>query len=130
VLCEPRQKRPDSKVIQWLEENEPNLYTSVLVMGEIRYGVQLLPQNSRRRTDLLNWYEKLAGIMAGRILSVNFRVCEEWARVQAEAQTAHVSLPVVDSLLAATARRYQLIIATENESDFKFSGVRVLNPFA
>jgi predicted nucleic acid-binding protein len=117
------------KVIRWLEENESNLYTSVLVTGKIRYGIELLPRNSRRRAELMRWYDRLVGIMAGRVISVNFRICEEWARLQAEAQAANFTLPVVDSLLAATARRYRLIIATDNESDFKFSGVKVLNPF-
>jgi predicted nucleic acid-binding protein len=47
VLCEPRQKRPEAKVVTWLEANESNLYTSVLVTGEIRYGIGLLPATAR-----------------------------------------------------------------------------------
>jgi predicted nucleic acid-binding protein len=129
VLCEPRQKRPEAKVVQWLEANESSLYTSVLVTGEIRYGIELLARNSSRRADLLRWYERLLGIMAGRVLSINARVTEEWARLQAEVQAKNVVLPVVDSLLAATARRYQLTIATDNESDFRSAGVRIFNPF-
>ena len=46
VLSEPKQKRPESKVVNWLKANEASLYTSVLVIGEIRYGIELLPANS------------------------------------------------------------------------------------
>ena len=59
----------------------------------------------------------------------NARVAQEWARLQAEAHARNVVLPVVDSLLAATARRYHLTIATANVEDFKATGVKILNPF-
>lgn len=129
VLCEPRQKRPQAKVVNWLKANESCLYTSVLVAGEIRYGIELLPPNSRRRSELVIWYERLLTIMAGRVLSINARVAEEWAKLQAEIHAQNLVLPIVDSLLAATARRYQLTMVTDNVDDFRASGVRVLNPF-
>jgi predicted nucleic acid-binding protein len=129
VLCEPRQKRPESKVVNWLKVNESSLYTSVLVTGEIRYGIELLPANSVRRAELFRWYEELLEIMAGRVLSINARVAEEWGRLQAEARTRNVVLPAVDSLLAATARRYQLALATDNVKDFRAVGLKIVNPF-
>ena len=129
VLCEPRQKRPDSKVVNWLKANQASLYTSVLVTGEIRCGIELLPANSVRRAELLRWYEELLKIMTGRVLSINARVAEEWGRLQAEARARNVVLPVVDSLLAATARRYQLVLATDNTRHFRDVGLRMVNPF-
>ncbi|HWH72369.1 MAG TPA: type II toxin-antitoxin system VapC family toxin [Candidatus Sulfotelmatobacter sp.] len=129
VLCEPRQKKPEPKVLQWLTEHEADLYTSVLVMGEIRYGIELLPANSAKRKDLFDWYEKLLTIMSGRILSVNERVASEWGLLQAAVQAKKRTLPVVDSLIAATARRYQMTIATNNVSDFLLTGAKVINPF-
>jgi toxin FitB len=129
VLSEPRQKRPEVKVIEWLRANESGLYTSVLVIGEIRYGIDLLPAHSTRRADLLRWHEKLITVLGGRILSINTRVAEEWAQLQSEMHRKNKVLPVVDSLLAATARRYRLTIATDNVTHFKEAGIRVLNPF-
>ena len=129
VLCEPKQKRPESKVVNWLKANEASLYTSVLVTGELRYGIELLPANSARRAALLKWHEEMLEIMAGRVLSINARVAEEWGRLQAEARAKNVVLPVVDSLLAATARRYQLVLATDNTSDFRGAGLKIVNPF-
>ena len=129
VLSEPRRKRPESKVVNWLKANESSLYTSVLVTGEIRYGIELLPANSARRAELLKWYETLLGIMAGRVLSINARVADEWGKLQAEVRAKTIVLPVVDSLLAATARRYQLVLATDNVKDFRGVGLKVVNPF-
>ncbi|HEY5909330.1 MAG TPA: type II toxin-antitoxin system VapC family toxin [Verrucomicrobiae bacterium] len=129
VLSEPQQKRPQAKVVNWLRANESSLYTSVLVTGEIRYGVEMLPANSARRASLLEWYGRLLTVMAGRILSINARVAEEWARLQAETHARNLILPAVDSLLAATARRYRLVIATGNVGDFESAGVKVFNPF-
>ncbi len=128
ILCEPRQKRPNPKVMRWLKANETSLYTSVLVVGEIRYGIDLLPPGSAKRRELLAWLERLIDIMAGRVLSVNARVAEEWAKLQAEARAQKLVLPVVDSLLAATARRYRLTVATNSVADFKAMGVKVVNP--
>ncbi len=129
VLSEPKQKRPESKVVNWLKANEASLYTSVLVTGEIRYGIELLPANSAKRAELLKWHDELLDIMAGRVLSINARVADEWGRLQAEARAKNLVLPVVDSLLAATARRYQLVLATDNTSDFRGVGLKIVNPF-
>jgi len=129
VLSEPRQKRPDSRVVAWLQANESALYTSVLVTGEIRYGIELLPANSAKRADLWRWYQRLLDIMTGRVLSINARVAEEWAKLQAEVHARNLILPAVDSLLAATARRYQLTVATDNVEDFTSAGIKVFNPF-
>jgi predicted nucleic acid-binding protein len=129
ILCEPRQKRPSIKVVNWLKANEAALYTSVLVMGEIRYGIELLPPDSAKRADLLRWHEKLNTILAGRILAINARVAEEWARLQAEVHSRNFVIPVVDSLLAATARRYQLTLVTGNVKDFAETGIKLFNPF-
>ena len=129
VLSEPRQKHPEPKVIHWLKANESSLYTSVLVTGEIRYGIELLPANSAKRAALLSWHQRLLAIMEGRVLSINARVAEEWAKLHAEIHARNLVLPVVDSLLAATARRYQLMVATDNVRDFRAVGVKVFNPF-
>ena len=88
-----------------------------------------LPPNSAKRADLLRWYARLLSIMGGRVLSVNARVADEWAKLQAEVRAKNLVLAVVDGLLAATARRYKLTIATDNVKDFKAVAVKVFNPF-
>lgn len=128
VLSEPEQKTPSLKVIQWLKEHEAQLYTSTIVIAELAFGIEDLPF-SRKRTRLEAWLHETIRLMHGRILSVNTRIALEWARLAVEVKARNRLLPFRDSLIAATARRYRLTIATDNTRDFAHSGVRLINPF-
>jgi toxin FitB len=39
-------------------------------------------------------------------------------------------MPIKDSLIAATALVYDLIVVTRNRADFENAGVRIVDPFA
>ena len=67
--------------------------------------------------------------MRGRILSVNIRVALEWGRMAAEAKGRSRAIPFRDSLIAATARRYLLTVATQNVRDFDGTGIKTVDPF-
>ena len=67
--------------------------------------------------------------LKGRILAFNTRIALEWGRLVAEMEARGHRMPVVDSQLAATARRHGLTVVTNNLADFRHSGVKVLNPF-
>ena len=128
VLSEPQQKTPSLKVIAWLRSHEPQIYTSTIVVAELAYGIEDLPVGSKR-ARLEDWLKETLRLMRGRILSVNIRVALEWGRLAAEAKGRHRPLPFRDSLIAATARRYQLTVATQNSRDFAPASVAVVNPF-
>ncbi len=101
------------------------LFLSVLVIGEIRQGMERL-----RRRDVVQatrLEQKLLAVetlMAGRILPVNQAIAERWGRLNVPDP-----LPVIDGLLAATALVHGLILVTRNVRDVERSGVRWLNPF-
>jgi len=128
VLSEPQQKSPSFKVIHWLQSNEARLYTSTVVIAELAYGIECLPRGAKR-ARLDDWLRETIRLMHGRILSLNIRVALEWGRLAAEARTRRRVLPFRDSMIAATARRHRLVIATDNTRDFLHSGVKVINPF-
>jgi hypothetical protein len=128
VLSEPQQKIPSLKVIDWLRRHEAQLYTSTIVIAEIAYGIDDLPPGAKR-VRLAAWLKEIIELMQGRILSVNTRVALEWGRLAAEAKRRNRPLPFRDSLIAATARRYQLRIATQNVRDFLRAGIDTVNPF-
>lgn len=67
--------------------------------------------------------------MHGRIHGFNVGVAQAWADQQRELEIAGRPMPVEDSYIAATARRYRLTIATGNERDFRRPGIEVFNPF-
>ena len=121
--------RPDPNVLTWTRANEKSLYISVLTLGEIRKGVMLLPV-SRKRVELEQWLElKLPVQFAERFLSVNAEIAEIWGATAAEAQLKGLALPIIDGLIAATAKHHDLTIITRNERDFRMWGIPVINPW-
>jgi len=119
-------QRTDENVQAWFDnvaENE--LFLSVLVIGEIRLGIERLrrrdlPQALRLEQRLLVLQAK----MAGRILPITETIANRWGKIN-----SGDPLPIIDSLLAATALEHDLILVTRNVRDVERSGVRLLNPF-
>jgi hypothetical protein len=118
--------RCDPAVAQWFEAvAEADLYLSVLVLGEIRKGIeQVRPKAPDRAEGLEAWLSALISGFSSRILPVDKAVAEAWGRMSA-ART----VPVIDGLMAATALVHDLTLVTRNEVDVVELGARVLNPF-
>jgi predicted nucleic acid-binding protein len=128
VLSELRRREPDARVLQWFAERPAStLYLSVLTLGELRKGIDALPQTPRKLA-LLDWLEaELPVFFAGRILAVDARVADRWGRLLAQAGRP---LPAIDSLLAATALTHGLTLITRNLKDFQHQDLSVLDPWS
>ena len=127
ALSELVKPKPSNDVCDWFEATRPEaLFVSVLTLGEIRKGVEKL-KGGRRRAQITTWLEtELLAWFEDRVLPVDARVADEWGRLAARLSKP---LPVIDSLIAATAIRHRLAIVTRNESDFVTTGVDILNPW-
>lgn len=127
IISELRRKEANPGVISWFAERPAStLYLSVLTLGEIRKGIEALP-NSKRKLALRDWLEvDLPAFFTGRILPVDEAVVDRWGRLLARIKR---TAPAIDSLIAATALQYGLILVTRNESDFKFPELDVINPW-
>ena len=127
VLSELRRKLPNPRVVHWFSQRPATtLYLSVLTLGEIRKGVEALPDPPRRLV-LLDWLEtELPAFFSGRILPIDAAVADRWGRLVAQAGRP---LPAIDSLLAATASQHGLILVTRNLRDVQGLGVQVLSPW-
>ncbi|HXW53394.1 MAG TPA: type II toxin-antitoxin system VapC family toxin [Myxococcota bacterium] len=127
VLSETWKPSPDKNVIDWLKAiPAEKLYISVLTIGEIRRGVELLPA-SRKRKRLLSWLEEeLPNQFSGNMVSIDLAVAERWGFLTA---TSKKTLPAIDGLLAATALTHNMKLVTRNEKDFNITGLEVINPF-
>ena len=125
-----RRGEPDRRVQQWLEAADPDsLYVSVLTVGEIRFGVELLPP-SKRRTQLEQWLDReLPEWFEGRILPVDQSIADRWGLLRAQAQMKGRPLSVIDALLAATALQHNLTLVSRNVSDFSVVGLAIVNPW-
>ena len=129
VFSELAKAKPDALAVKWLREHEPDLYISTITIGEIRRGIEALP-SGKRKTSLQAWLTDLCNRMDGRILSYNAGVAHVWGQMVAACDKRGISLPSLDSLLAATALRHSLTMVTRNVADFKHAGVKVVNPFS
>lgn len=127
ILSEVRKgARCHRKVAAWLRKTrDDELFLSVLVVGEIRQGIERLrPRNLRRARSLEDWLNDLMTSFSDRILPIDERVAQIWGR-----RNGRHALPVIDSLLAATAEARGMTLVTRNVKDIRSSGVRFLNPF-
>lgn len=128
VISELRKgDRADPAVVSWfagLADDE--VFLSALTLGEIRRGIE----NIRRRDSdaaaaLERWLGQVAEQHGDRVLPVDRPIAEEWGRMNVPDP-----LPVVDGLLAATAKVGGLTLATRNTVDIERTGVRCVDPFA
>lgn len=126
VLSEATKPRPASSVLKWLRDNERQLAVNPIVLGELEYGILLLPAG-QRRNRLLKWFQ--AGLKHLRVLDFDAGAAREWAALLAELKRNGRAMPIKDSLIAATARQHRLTVVTRNTEDFTHTGVPVLNPF-
>jgi len=128
VFSESAKPSPDPKVIAWLREHESGLYLSAITVGELRRGIELLPEG-KRKTQLRDWLARVSAAMKGRILSYNVGTANVWGQLKAKWDRAGLNVPALDGQIAATAHRRGLVVVTRNTMDFEGTGVRVLNPF-
>ena len=127
ILSELRKgRRGEPRVRQWAAGVEPELHTSVVVLGELKRGAERVrPRGSqvRGRAGALARHGTIL-VMGARILPIDQVDRLEWGRV-----TALRTVPPIDGLLAATARVHGLTLVTRNVRDFADLGVSYLNPF-
>ena len=118
--------RCDPNVASWYEKiDDASLYLSVLVIGEIRKGIERLrPKDNSRAKALENWLISVERAFGERILPIDRAVANEWGRLSASRP-----VPVIDCLLAATAKIHRMTLVTRNIADIVDLGVHVLNPF-
>jgi len=130
VISELNRLRPEPKVISWLQAtSEELLYLSVLTIGEIRKGIDSLPQ-SNKRTLLESWLgNDLLLRFSGRILEVSLEIAERWGSISAQAKMAGAPDAVIGGLMAATAMHHNLTLVTRNTRDVRFAGLNTLNPW-
>jgi len=126
VLCEATKPSPNPRVLTWLNRHEADLVVNPVILGEIRFGILLLPTGQKRRR-LERWFQEgLAGLPClPWDLPTGFR----WAELLAQLRQTGRSMPVKDSLIAATALVHDLHVASRNRQDFAKTGVDLVNPF-
>ena len=127
IISEVRKgPRCDANVAAWFAAvDEGDLYLSVLVLGEIRKGIELArPRDPAKAKALEVWLAAVDAAFGERILPVDRAVADLWGRM-----SGRRPISAVDGLLAATASVHDLTLVTRNEADVVRLGAKVLNPF-
>jgi predicted nucleic acid-binding protein len=129
ILSEAKQKHPDPRVLSWLAKQSPtDCYLSVISLGEIQEGISALGSTKKARA-LAEWLASLKQAFQGRILPIDEQLIATWGDLRGQARAKGRPLPVIDSLLAATAITHNLTLVTRNTADFEASGIKLFNPW-
>ncbi len=126
ILSEPTKPNPSSRVVAWLRQNETEIAVDPIILGEIRFGILLLPKG-RRRTKLEGWFDE--GVQRIHCLPFEATTGLRWAELLAKLRATGRAMPVKDSLIAATALANGLAVVTRNGVDFERAGVDIVDPF-
>ena len=128
VLSETRKRKPTPSVTDWITATPSGrLHVSVLTIGEIEQGIARVRARGdwQQAAALEGWLRELETGFADRVLPVTLPIASAWGRKQ-----HGQPVPVIDALIAATARVHGMIVVTRNVKDFEQAGVEAFNPFA
>lgn len=127
VLSEPTKQAPHPGVVEWLRSNERLIAVDPIILGEVRFGILLLPRG-KRRARLERWFDE--GIQRLLCLPWEAETGLRWAKLLAALRASGRAMPIKDSLIAATALVHGLVIATRNRTDFEKAGLAIVDPFS
>jgi predicted nucleic acid-binding protein len=126
VVSEIIKAEPNPNVVAWFKSlNMSMFFLSVLTLGEIRKGVEKLP-DSKKRQFITNWLEMhLPQAFLGRIVDIDSAICDKWGFISAKS-----TIPAVDGLIAASALVHNHKLVTRNLKDFiNIPGLELFNPW-
>ena len=127
VLSEPTKPSPNSRVVNWLRAHEHDVALDPVILGELRFGILILPRG-KRRAALEGWFD--GGVGHLHCLPWDVESGLKWAELLAKLRKVGRAMPIKDTLIAATALTHDLTMVTRNGMDFAKAGVQVVNPFA
>lgn len=130
AISELRKPEPSPSFLEWFNGcSEQLLYLSSITLGELKYGIDMLP-DGRRRSDLITWYARLCLSYQGHIIAPSQEICELWGTLRATRRKFGQPLAMADGLIAATALHESMVLVTRNTDDFQGLGIELLNPWS
>ena len=130
VISELVSKKPNPKVVEFVDSlDAEDVFLSVITFGEIVKGIEKLP-SSKRRSELQAWLnDDLLVRLEGNEVPLDIDIMAEWGRITARLESKGKTMPVIDSLIAATVLDRKMTLVTRNVSDFEGTDAEILNPW-
>ena len=129
VLSEMVKAEPSQKVLDWISGKQAtHLYISSITWAELQRGVAKLPA-SKRRNELTEWLGDLDEQFGERKLSFCAKTAEHWGLMISAMESQGRSMPVIDSLICATAQYHDMTLVTRNTKDFVNAQVLMIDPW-
>jgi tRNA(fMet)-specific endonuclease VapC len=130
VISELVAKQPSLRVVDFVDGlDSDDVYLSVIAIGEIAKGIEKLPK-SKRKQELYYWLkEDLLVRFDGRIIPLDTEVLMQWGILVVRLESTGITLPAIDSLIAATTLTHKLTLVTRNVNDFSSTGIEIVNPW-
>jgi hypothetical protein len=130
VVSEIMKAAPSQTVVNWLNnQKSSSLYVSTITIGEIEYGLRLLPAG-KRRFQLKERFERFVSLaFAHRILAYDEAAARTYGEVMGHCKEIGRPMSIPDGQIGAIARSKGYTIATRNTSDFEDCGVELIDPF-
>lgn len=130
VVAEMMKAEPASEVVSWLNgQDTSTLFLTAITLGEIGYGLEILPRG-KRRLHLEQGFERvIADAFTGRILAFDEEAAGQYGLVMGRRKAIGRPLSIPDGQIAAIARAKHSAVATRNVKDFDHCGIQIVNPF-
>jgi predicted nucleic acid-binding protein len=130
VVAELMKASPAGEVVSWMNDQEASmLFLTTITLGEIGYGLEILPQG-KRRLQLEQGFERvIAEAFTGRILAFDEEAARLYGVLMGRRKAIGRPLSTLDGRIASIARARGCAVATRNVRDFVECGLDILNPF-
>lgn len=130
IVAELMKESPAPAVVLWMNAQESSaLFLTTITIGEIRYGLRVLPQGKRRLGLEQGFGRVLTEAFAGRVLAFDEEAAGHYGEVMGRRKEIGRPIIVLDGQIASIARARGFAVATRNVRDFVDCGVEVFNPF-
>jgi predicted nucleic acid-binding protein len=131
VVAEVMRPSPSPAVVAWFNaQDSVSLFLAAIAVGEIRYGLRIMPKGQRRHEIERGFDQIIATAFAGRILAFDEHAATFYGEVMGRRKEIGRPLSVADGQIAAMARLHGFAIATRNVRDFLACGIEIVNPFS
>ena len=130
IISEVMKPLPSAAVLDWLNrQNSERLYLSCVSLGEIEYGLRILPEGHRRRELQERFRRFVASAFALRVLCYDEQAAQSYGEIMAERRALGRPMSALDGQIAAIAKVHGAAVATRNMRDFEYCGVELMDPF-